>query len=252
MRLPALLSCLLAAAPALAADPAAVAPDPAQAPDAPRPLEPFVASYQAYNGGDLAGTATMRVVEAGGGRWRVDLDIQGNRGFAGLLRLNIDQSTVFEVAGGAYRPLSQSTERKALLFGRETVGTYDWITRTARWTGDVKEARRAPVALQDGDMSGLLINLAIMRDAAPGRALAYRFVDGGRVRRHEYAAAPAPEKIQVGELAYQALRVSRTNGGNDEMIVWVADGVPTPVRILQRENGEDAIDLQLIEYNGVQ
>ena len=252
MRLPIFLLCLLAAAPAPAADPAPVALPPAQAFAAPRPLEPFVASYQAYNGGDLAGTATMRVVESGGGRWRVDLDIRGNRGFAGLVRLNIDQSTVFDVAGGHYRPLSQGTVRKALLFGRETVGTYDWTTRTARWTGDVKKERRAPVALQDGDMSGLLINLAIMRDAAPGKALAYRFVDGGRVRQHEYLAAPATERIEVGELSYEALRVSRSNGGNDEMIVWIADGVPTPVRILQRENGEDAIDLQLIEYQGVQ
>jgi hypothetical protein len=252
MRFPALLLCLLAAAPALAAEPAPVALEPAQAFAGPRPLEPFVASYQAYNGGDLAGTATMRVVDAEGDRWRVDLEIQGNRGFAGLLRLNIDQSTVFDVAGAHYRPLSQSTVRKALLFGRKTVGTYDWATRTARWSGDVKKERRAPVALQDGDMSGLLINLAIMRDAAPGESLGYRFVDGGRVRQHAYVAAPATEKIQVGELAYEALRVSRSNGGNDEMIVWIADGVPTPVRILQRENGEDAIDLQLIEYQGVQ
>lgn len=254
MKLPALLSCLLAVAPATAADPvpAPVALEPAPAFAAPRPLEPFVASYQAYNGGDLAGTATMRVVETGGGRWRVDLEIQGNRGFAGLVRLNIDQSTVFEDTGAHYRPLSQSTVRKALLFGRKTVGTYDWAAGTARWTGDVKKERRAGVPLQPGDMSGLLINLAIMRDAAPGKALSYRFVDGGRVRQHEYVAAPATGKIEVGGMSYEALRVSRSNGGNDEMIVWIADGVPTPVRILQRENGEDAIDLQLIEYHGVQ
>ena len=52
--------------------------------------------------------------------------------------------------------------------------------------------------------------------------------------------------------ATRRLRVSRSNGGNDETIFWVADGVPTPVRILQRENGEDGVDLRLIEYQGVQ
>jgi hypothetical protein len=215
-------------------------------------LEPFVASYEARHAGSPAGAATMRVVPAEGQRWRIDLDIDGNRGFAGLVGLNIDQSTVFEDAGGLYRPISQSTVRKALFFGRTTVGTYDWTRRTAQWTGSVKKERRQPVALQDGDMSGLLINLAIMRDAGPGKALRYRFVDGGRVREHEYQAAPQTENIRVGELSYEALRVSRTNGGNDEMILWIADGVPTPVRILQRENGEDAVDLQLIEYQGVQ
>lgn len=215
-------------------------------------LEPFVASYQAFNEGKLAGNATMRVVHDAGARWRVDLDVTGNRGFAGLVRLNIDQSTVFDAVAGQYRPVSQSTVRKALLFGRKSVGTYDWNTLSARWTGDLKKERRAPIALQEGDMSGLLINLAIIRDAEPGRALHYRFVDGGRVRDHEYLVAEETENVVVDELSYEAMRVSRTNGGNDETIFWIARGVPTPVRILQRENGEDAIDLRLIEYQGAQ
>ena len=215
-------------------------------------LEPFVASYQAFNKGKLAGSATMRVVRSEAPRWRIDLDIAGDRGFLGVIGLNIDQSTVFDESGGKYRPLSQSTVRKALLFGRKVVGTYDWNARTARWTGDLKKDRRQPIPLQDGDMSALLINLAIMRDAAPGKSLRYRFVDGGRIREHEYVVAPETESIAVGELSYQTLRVSRSNGGNDETIFWVADGVPTPVRILQRENGQDGVDLRLIEYQGVQ
>ena len=38
-------------------------------------LEPFVASYQAFNKGKLAGSATMRVVRSEAPRWRIDLDI---------------------------------------------------------------------------------------------------------------------------------------------------------------------------------
>lgn len=215
-------------------------------------LQPFVASYAAHNAGKPAGSATMRLLRQDGPRWRIDLDIDGNRGLAGLAGLNIDQSTVFDEVDGQYRPVSQSTLRKALFFGRSSVGSYDWNARTARWTGDLKDARQRPIALQDGDMSGLLINLALLRDAAPGKALRYRFVDGGRVREHAYLVSAATENIVVGDLAYEALRVSRSNGGNDETIVWVADGVPTPVRILQRENGRDGIDLRLIEYSGVQ
>jgi hypothetical protein len=70
------------------------------------------------------------------------------------------------------------------------------------------------------------------------------------VRQYEYQAASATETVQVGDLSYDALRVYRTNGGNDETILWIANGVPTPVRILQREDGEDAIDLRLTEYQG--
>lgn len=114
------------------------------------------------------------------------------------------------------------------------------------------EARQCAIALQDGDMSGLLINLAILRDAAPGRSLHYRFVDGGRVREHGYVVSPEVETVVVGKLSYEALRVSRSNAGNDETILWVADGVPSPVRILQRQDGEDGIDLRLTGYQGVQ
>jgi hypothetical protein len=213
-------------------------------------LQPFVASYEAFHNGKAAGTASMRVVRRDDAQWRVDLAIHGNRGFAGIVGLNIEQSTVFDEAGGHFRPLSQSTTRKVALFRRNTVGTYDWQARTAQWTGDVKRERREAVPLQPGDMSGLLINLALIRDARPGQALHYRFVDAGRIRDHDYQVAAETEAVQVGELSYEAMRVDRTNGGNDETIVWVADGVPTPIRILQREDGQDGIDLRLIEYQG--
>ena len=213
-------------------------------------LRPFVATYDAWYQGKQAGTATMRL-QPEGAQWRIDLGIRGNRGFAGILGLNLQQDTVFDVAAGVYRPLRQTTTRKAaVFFNRKIEGIYDWGRGVARWTGDLSKRRRDPVPLQPGDMSALLINLAVMRDAAPGAALNYRFVDGGRVRDYAYQAAAEPEIVPVGEMSYSALRVSRTNGGNDEMIIWVAAGVPTPIRILQREDGEDAVDLRLVEYQG--
>jgi hypothetical protein len=140
--------------------------------------------------------------------------------------------------------------RKGLFLGRKSTGTYDWAKGSAQWRGDLKKRHQQPVALQPGDMSGLLINLAIVRDARPGAVLRYRFVEGGRVRDHVYQVAAASETVSAGELSYDVLRVARTNGGNDDTVVWVAAGVPTPVRILQREDGEDAVDLHLIEYEG--
>ena len=216
-------------------------------------LQPFVASYDAWYAGKPAGTATMQVVRDDDARWRVDLGIRCDRGFAGVVGLNLEQSTVFDEANGIYRPLSQSTVRKAaVFFNRRITGTYDWHGNTAQWTGDIKAERRAPVPIRYGDMSALLINLAVIRDAAPGKALHYRFVDGGRVRDYDYRVADRTEPVTVAELSFEAMRVERTNGGNDETIFWIADGVPTPVRILQREDGEDAVDLRLIEYRAMQ
>ena len=213
-------------------------------------LEPFVATYDAWYRGRQAGDATMQVVRAEGERWRVDLAIRGERGLAGLARLNIQQSTVFENGEGGYRPLSQSTVRKAVLMDKRVTGNYDWNAMQAHWDGDLKKERRQPVALQPGDMSALLINLAVIRDARPGATLHYRFVDGGRVRDHVYQVAAEPEPLAVGDMSYDALRVARTDHDGDETVLWVASGVPTPIRILQRKDGEEEIDLRLVEYRG--
>ena len=221
--------------------------------DAPMPLEAFVARYTVTNGGRALGEATLQLVRQAP-RWRVDLTMSGT-GLFRLAGINAEQSTLFEDLGETYRPLSQATVRRTLFTRKKTVGTYDWRSRSARWTGDVKDERRTPVALQDGDMSGLLINLAVIRDAAPGRTLHYRYVDNGRVREHRYAVAEELEPISVGELRYNAMRVSRIEDANaqgDETVIWVASGVPTPIRMLQREDGEDTYDLRLTEYQGVQ
>ena len=172
------------------------------------------------------------------------------KGLAGLAGLNAQQSTVFDEVNGTYRPLAQSTVRKVLFTRKQTTGTYDWSAGRATWTGDVKKTRRAPVALQPGDMSGLLINLAVIRDARPGATLQYRFVDDGRARPQQYVVSTRTEPMTVDELHYDALRVDRVQSGAEQTSIWVAEGVPTPIRILQRENGEDTYDLRLIEYKG--
>ncbi|MEO8367184.1 MAG: DUF3108 domain-containing protein, partial [Pseudoxanthomonas sp.] len=190
-------------------------------------------------------------VQSGDTRWRVDLGIRGTRGFAWLAGLNIEQSTVFDALGDQYRPLSQATVKHAVFTGKKISGVYDWQSLSARWQGDVKKTRTAPVPLQSGDMSALLMNLAVIRDAQPGKALDYRVVDNGRARDYHYAVAEQTEIVNVEDLSYDAMRVARTNGSGDETVFWVADGVPTPVRILQRENGQDTLDLRLVEYQGV-
>ena len=163
-----------------------------------------------------------------------------------------DEASVFDAVGEQFRPISQATVKHALFTGKKMTGTYDWTSQTAQWKGDIKKNRRDPIPLQPGDMSALLMNLAVIRDAQPGKQLRYRVVDNGRSRDYEYAVSPEAEIIAVEDLSYNAMRISRVNGGNDETIFWVVNGVPTPVRMLQREDGRDGIDLRLIEYQGIQ
>ncbi len=215
-------------------------------------LQPFVATYQVFHEGRELGQATLQVVHVDNTRWRVDLGMQG-QGLLRLTGLNVQQSTLFDSDGHAYRPLAQSTVKRTFLSNRKSVGLYDWNTHTAHWTGDVKKGRTDPVPLHDGDMSGLLIDLALVRDAQPGSTLHYRFVEDGRVRVHDWAVAPQTEATTVGDLSYDAMRASRVQAGSDSITdsgttIWVAAGVPTPIRILQRDNGADSTDLRLVQY----
>lgn len=220
-------------------------------------LEPFTANYRAYYKGKPAGDAQMKVEHTGGGFWKIELGLKGRVGLAKLVGLNIEQNTVFTEDNGQFRPLAQSTLRHALLRDKRMNATYDWETMQVRWDGDLK-VKQGPrtsndtIPLQEGDLSLLLLNLAVMRDSAPGKLLAYRVVDGGRIREYHYAAAAEDEMIDVEELRYEALRVDRTNSTSSEMSFWITSGVPTPIRILQRRDGKDYVDLRLVDYQGEQ
>ncbi len=214
-------------------------------------LEPFVANYLVYKEGKPLGEATMQLVEQQPPRWRVDLVMRGTRGLFGVAGINAEQSSVFDAIGETYRPLSQATVNKSIFTHKQTVGIYDWRSQVARWQGDIDDDQR-PIALQAGDLTGLLINLAVIRDAEPGKTLNYRFVDDGRTRNHTYEVADELESITVGGLAYRSMKATRTKDNDEETVIWVANNVPTPIRILKRKNGEDSYDLRLVEYRGVE
>lgn len=215
-----------------------------------RVLVPFRATYSVARNGSPAGTASMQVVDLGNGRWRLDLGIRGTQGLAGIAGLNIQQSTVFERIGDAFRPISQATVKHMLMSNKHITGTYDWSRNSAQWTGDVSSKRRTPVALQAGDMNALLENLAVVRDADAGKLLQYRAVDNGRARLHTYTTSMAKEVVTVGDLSYDAWHVNRTNAGGDGMDAWVSDNVPTPVRLVQNDSDTGTLELLLTDYKG--
>ena len=61
-------------------------------------------------------------------------------------------------------------------------------------------------------------------------------------------SAPERELLYGRQTLRECLRARR----RALHILWVADGVPTPIRILQREEGQDSYDLRLVEYKGIQ
>ena len=139
---------------------------------------------------------------------------------------------------------SLSATRIPVSSGAWSLTVYDWASAQARWSGDVKRDRTGPVALQAGDVDGLLMNLAIVRDVLAGKPLRYRLVDEGRVKPMNFVVEGV-EDVAVGGQTRQATKVVNTSG-NRQTLVWVVEGLPLPVRILQRKDGKDEIDLRMI------
>ena len=68
-------------------------------------------------------------------------------------------------------------------------------------------------------------------------------VDDGRVKQLYYQVS-GKETITVAGKPMQATKITRTDGGKQE-IAWLVADVPVPVRILRRKDGKDEMDLRL-------
>jgi hypothetical protein len=218
----------------------------AGAPVAAAALEPFTADYSASYMG-MQATGRMTLAPAGGDRWKYSLEVNG----AGA---RLAQSTVFEVEGERWRPLSGNDSQggesglAAMLVKKRSVNAnYDWASGQATWEGDVKDDRRGPVKLREGDLDGMLLNLALVRDFKAGGDLSYRLVEDGRVRRRVFEPAGS-EQVTVAGKTHKATKVAWTDEGRS-ITAWIVDGLPVPARILQQRDGRDHIDLKLQSLN---
>ncbi|MBB4132488.1 DUF3108 domain-containing protein [Xanthomonas sp. 3075] len=198
-------------------------------------MQPFQADYSANYMG-MQANGTMTLAAAGANEWRYTLTIQNQLA-------NLTQSTVFEENNGRLRPVSSNDTSSMMVKRRNITANYDWKTNQATWGGDIKPDRRGPVTLQPGDMDALLINLAITRDLAAGKPLNYRMVDEGRIKPMTYKVV-GKETITVNGKQEQATKVSRVDG-DKELIAWVVKDLPVPARLLQKEKGQDTLDLTI-------
>lgn len=198
-------------------------------------IEAFSAQYQATALG-MQGEGQMAIAPQAGNRWQYSLTIRNQM-------VDLSQKTVFDEQNGRLRPLTSNDSSRVLVKKKSVDTVYDWNTSQATWSGDVKPERAGPVKLQPGDMDALLVNLAIVRDVAAGKPLRYRMVENGRAKPMNYQVA-GKEKITIAGKSQEATKVVRTDG-DKQMIVWVVPNMPVPARILQRENGQDSIDLTI-------
>lgn len=198
-------------------------------------IEAFTADYQATALG-MQGDGKVSITAQPNNRWQYSLTVKNQL-------VDLSQKTVFDEQNTWLRPLSSSDLSRLLVRKVAVNANFDWTSNKVTWTGDVKPERAGPVALKTGDMDALLVNMAIVRDVAAGRPLTYRLVENGRAKLMTYQIA-GKEKLTIGGQSREATKVVRTDG-KKQTLVWIVPNMPIPARILQRQDGQDFIDLQL-------
>ena len=198
-------------------------------------LQPFSAQYQATYMG-MSANAQMQLAPAGDSRWTYSLNIRSSLG-------EYLRSTTFDENGGRLRPLSHNEKIGILIKRKSTQAVYDWGAHKATWSGDVKPERAGPVLLQAGDINALLVDLQLVQDVNAGKPLNYRTVDNGRAKPMQFSLG-GKDTLTVAGKAREATKAIYSHE-DKQIVVWVAAGVPVPLRILQREDGQDSIDLRL-------
>lgn len=198
-------------------------------------LKPFNATYRAsYN--NMAANATMSLAPAGGDRWTYSMNVQN-----ALAKLS--RSATVDASGAQLRPVSNRESSSMLVKKKNKQASFNWASAQATWSGDVKADRRGPIKLQAGDVDGMTLNLALVKDALAGKPMRYRLIENGKAKPMSFTPA-GKESVTVGGKAMQAIKVAGSDG-DSRMTVWVVDGIPVPVRIQQRDDDGDTIDLSL-------
>jgi hypothetical protein len=199
--------------------------------------QPFTANYSAkYKG--IPASAVMTLAPRGK-QWALAMNVSN-------LAASISQATFFTEARGRYMPLGASDITSYLGQRRTVPARFDWRAMQATWAGDAKPSRRGPVAIRVGDLDGLLLQLALAEDVPAGRPLQYRVIENGRARPMSFRRA-GTETVTVDGRRLQATRVVSSSDGKTTTM-WIADGIPVPVRVVLSEGGSDAVSMQLTSW----
>ncbi|QHQ28857.1 hypothetical protein XaFJ1_GM002130 [Xanthomonas albilineans] len=182
----------------------------------------------------------MTLSKDGANQWAYNLDVKS-------LLAELNQTTVFDTTTGSLRPLTSDNVLKTLLKKTEVLGDYDWTNLQATWSGDVSSDQSGPVALTAGDLSPLLVNLAIVSDVNAGNPLSYHIVDLGQASQTTYQVVDT-ENVSFNGKTEQATKISYTNG-TKQTLAWIVPDAPAPVRIQQTDNGKQTVLLVMKSLN---
>ena len=209
------------------------------------PVAAFHAEYRVLRNGKAIGRAVLSLRETGRGQWQFSNHTRGTSGLAGLLGVNVTETSTLRWHDGHLQDLHYRYSQNAAIKSRHREIEFDWDAHRA----EIRNGRKTlDVALVPGAIDRSLVTVALMADLRASRAspLIYPVVHSRGIQTERYAATGRESlNLPIGQV--QALRVERQRNGNKRRtIIWFAPGMNwKPVQIQQVEKHGETITMQL-------
>lgn len=225
--------------------PAAVGADPGDV----SAMSGFRAEYEVLVDGKPAGDSVMELVATAAGHWQHRISAVGTRGLARLARFSTEQTSSIEFVDGLPRLLGAEMQSRSLVRDRDLQLEIDWGAGLVRWLGDIEKGEPQQRPLDGRPTTGASLNLQLAFDArraAAGERVDYILHDRGRRRELDYVVGAA-EPVVVPAGRYSAIPLRGQRADRDRVTTaWYDPALPpTPVRVLQTEDGKDKYELRL-------
>ena len=207
------------------------------------PLPAFTAHYRVLQDGTPIGKATLTLAPGGNGTWTFTTASQGTSGLASLLAANTREVSTFKWVGDLPQGISYDYTLKTALKTRQRKVGFDW----SRHVIDVDDNGRFSFATQPGALERHTVPLAIAAGLAAGKnSFTLPVAVRDRVETQHYEAQ-GKQPLAVPAGTFDAIRVSRSDGG-EPFEAWFAPGkLPAPVKIDQR--GKHDFSLELTDWS---
>lgn len=207
------------------------------------PPQPFSATYQVLQDGELLGEATVRLQPAGGGDWTYSKQMEGTAGLAALLGANLRESSRFAWKGDVPEAISYDYELDSALKKKQRHLRVDWPNQRVSVDEGKGAHRYAAVAgMVERNTTALAIGMAL-RDGRQQIALPVAVRQ--RVETQRFAVN-GKETVKVPAGSFHAVRVDRTDTSKDFSAWYAPDRYLLPVRLSQREGGN--LTMQLVSF----
>jgi hypothetical protein len=205
----------------------ALAPTPAA------PIGAFHAEYTTSRNGEVLGHTALDLVDNRDGTWTLTSDTRGTEGLAGLLGIELRETSMFRWHEGAPQAISYEYHQGGIK-RRERHVRFDAGAGLVHVADDKGERE---YAWQAGTIERNLVTLALGSALAGGKRTMTLPVAGKRGISLQHYAVRGTESIAVPAGTWDCVRVERTDPGKDTTS-WLAESTGwLPVRIEQTDGG---------------